>query len=84
MAIASFILLCAVMFWGFRRAQKIRERIPPPDPEASEKEKLDWVNRYYDEAFYKFGPLLTKILLVLIALIVLVSVILLIVTVTGH
>jgi len=84
MAIAGFIFICAVMFWQFRRAQKIRERIPPPGPEASEKEKLDWYNRYTDEAFYKFVPFLTKILLVLIALIVLVSVILLIVAVTGH
>ena len=84
MAIASFILICAVMFWGFRRARKIRERIPPPGPEASEKEKLDWDNLYLDEAVYKLGPLFTKILLVWLALIILISIVVIIVAVISH
>jgi len=84
MATVSFILFGAVMFWGFRRAQKIRERIPPPDSESSSKEILDWENRYYDEAIYKLGPLLTKTFFVGFALVVLILVMLLIVVFVNH
>lgn len=84
MAIASFIYIFVITFWGFRRAQKIRERIPPPGPGASAKEMLDWDNLYHDEAVYKLGPLFTKILLIWLASMALISIVVIIVAFVSH